>query len=87
MPAATLIDAVAGAGKYTRAAGIGAGGSDAVAINGVTVAGTVTLTLKGGGSVTWSAPLGSSIAPFDVTAAALGTAVGGTFQALFAFAA
>lgn len=78
-----LMSALSGAGKYTKAAAIGAGGSDAVAINGVTTAGTVTLTLKGGGTVTWSAPLGSSIAPFDVTAAVLGTAVGGTFQALF----
>ena len=87
MGAATLIDAVSGAGSYSRAAGVGAGGSDAVSVTGVSTAGTVVLTLKGGGSVTWEVPLGSSILPFNATAAALGTAVGGTFQALFRFAA
>jgi hypothetical protein len=87
MAAADLVSAVSGAGSYSRAAGVGAGGSDAILVTGVTTAGTVVLTLAGGGSVTWSVPLGSSILPFSATAAALGTAVGGTFQALFRFAA
>jgi len=87
MGAATLIDAVSGAGSYSRAAAVGVGGSDAISVTGVTVAGNVVLTLKGGGSVTWDVPTGSSIIPVNATAAALGTAVGGSFQALFRFAA
>lgn len=78
-----LIDAVGGAQKYTRVAAVGAGGSDAIIVSGVTTAGTVVLTLKGGGTVTWAVALGSTILPFDATAANLGTAVGGTFQAAY----
>lgn len=68
---------------YTRAAAVGATAGNAVLVTGVTTAGTVTLTLVGGGSVTLNVPLGSSIWPFGATAAALGTALGGTFQSLF----
>lgn len=68
---------------YRRAAAVNAGAGDAVFVTGVTTAGTVTLTLSGGGTVTVSVPIGSSTLPFSATAAALGTAVGGTFQNLF----
>lgn len=68
---------------YRRAAAVGPTAGDAVIVSGVTTAGTITLTLAGGGSVTLSVPLGSSVLPFAATAAALGTAVGGTFQSLF----
>lgn len=85
MAAADLVSAVAGAGTYSNAAGLSAAGCDAVCVTGVITAGTVLVTLKGGGTVTWDVPLGSSILPFNATAAALGTAVGGTFQALTKF--
>lgn len=67
---------------YRRAAAVGTAG-DAVIVTGITTAGTVTFTLVNGGSLTVSVPLGTSIFPFSITAAALGTAVGGTFQTLF----
>lgn len=70
-------------GAYRRATAVGATAGDAVLVTGVTTAGTVTLTLAGGGSVSISVPLGSSILPFAAIAAALGTAAGGTFQSLF----
>lgn len=73
----------ASAGIYRRAAAVSAAAGDGVIVTGVTTAGTVTLTLANGGAVTVSVPLGSTILPFGVTAAALGTAVGGTFQSLF----
>lgn len=71
------------AGVYSRAATVSATAGQGVLVSGVTTAGTVTLTLAGGGTVTISVPIGSTILPFAVTAAALGTAVGGTFQSLF----
>lgn len=71
------------AGIYRRAAAVSATAGDGVIVTNVTTAGTVTLTLANGGTVTVSVPLGSTILPFGVTAAALGTAVGGTFQSLF----
>lgn len=67
---------------YRRATAVGTAG-DAVFVTNVTTAGTVTFTLVNGGSLTVNVPLGTSIFPFSVTAAALGTAVGGTFQTLF----
>lgn len=67
---------------YRRATAVGTAG-DAVFVTGVTTAGTVTFTLVNGGSLTVSVPLGTSIFPFSITAAALGTAVGGIFQTLF----
>jgi hypothetical protein len=70
-------------GTYRRAAAVGATAGDAVLVSSVTTAGTVTFTLSGGGSITESVPLGSTRLPYSVTAAALGTAVGGTFQSLF----
>jgi hypothetical protein len=75
--------ASASAGIYRRAAAVSATAGDGVIVTGVTTAGTVTLTLQNGGSLTVSVPLGSTILPLGVTAAALGTAVGGTFQSLF----
>lgn len=84
VPVAPDTVALAGINQtYTRAAAVGATAGNAVLVTGVTTAGTVTLTLSGGGTVTINAPLGSSIWPFAATAAALGTAVGGTFQSLF----
>jgi hypothetical protein len=68
---------------YRRSAAVGATAGDAVLVTGVTTAGTVTLTLANGGSATLSVPLGSTVLPFAATAAALGTAVGGTFSSLF----
>lgn len=68
---------------YRRAAAVNATPGDAVLVTGVTTAGTVTLTLANGGTATLSVPLGSTVLPFAATAAALGTAVGGTFQSLF----
>lgn len=73
----------AAAGIYRRAAAVGATAGDGVFISGVTTAGTVTLTLQNGGTLTVSVPVGSTLLPLGVTAAALGTAVGGTFQSLF----
>lgn len=75
--------ASASAGIYRRAAAVSATAGDGVIVTGVTTAGTVTLTLQNGGTLTVSVPLGSTILPLGVTAAALGTAVGGTFQSLF----
>jgi hypothetical protein len=71
------------AGVYSRAAAVSATPGQGVLVSNVTTAGTVTLTLSGGGTLTITVPLGSTILPFAVTAAALGTAVGGTFQSLF----
>lgn len=68
---------------FTRSVAGGSGSGNAILVSGVTTAGTVTLTLSGGGTATINAPLGSSIWPFSTTAAALGTAVGGTFTTLF----
>lgn len=68
---------------YRRAAAVGATAGDAVLVTGVTTAGTVNLTLANGGTVSVSVPIGSAVLPFAATAAALGTAVGGTFQSLF----
>lgn len=70
------------AGTYNRATAIGATPGNAVLVYNVTTAGTITLTLATG-SVTINVPLGSTILPFGATAAALGTAVGGSFQSLF----
>ena len=75
--------ASASAGIYRRAAAVSATAGDGVIVTGVTTAGTVTLTLQNGGTLTVSVPLGSTILPLGVTAAALGTAVDGTFQSLF----
>jgi hypothetical protein len=69
--------------SFRRAAAVGTTPGDAVIVSGVTTAGTVTLTLAGGGTITESVPLGSTRLPYGVTAAVLGTAVGGTFQSLF----
>lgn len=71
------------AGIYRRAAAVSATQGDGVLVTGVTTAGTVTLTLGNGGTAVISVPLGSTVLPFGVTAAALGTAVGATFQSLF----
>lgn len=68
---------------YKRATAVGATPGDAVFVSGVTTAGTVTLTLANGGSAVVTVPLGSTILPFGVTAAANTTAVGSTFQSLF----
>jgi len=76
-------DRAALSGVYTRAAAVSATPGNGVLVTGVTTAGTVTLTLSGGGSVVISVPLGSAILPFAATAAANTTAVGGTFQSLF----
>lgn len=83
MAFATLIDAVAGAGVYARSAAVGATGGQGVAVTGVTTAGTVTLTMAGGGTLVVDVPLGTTVLPFSVTAAAFTTAVGGAFQSLF----
>lgn len=87
MGAANLVDAVSGSGSYSRAAAVGAGGSDAIVVTGVTVAGTIVITLKGGGTVTREVPVGSIELPYNATDVTAGTAVGGAFQALFRFAA
>lgn len=68
---------------YRRAAAVSATPGDGVLVTGVTTAGTVSLTLAGGGTAVVSVPVGSTILPFAVTAAVLGTAVAGTFQSLF----
>ncbi len=73
----------ASAGIYRRAAAVGATAGDGVIVTGVTTAGTVNRTLQNGGSLSVSVPLGPTILPLGVTAATLGTAVGGTFQSLF----
>lgn len=70
-------------GTYRRAAAVGATAGDGLVVTGVTTAGTITLTLVNGGSLTLNVALGSTILPLGVTAAALGTAVGGSFQSLF----
>ncbi len=80
---ASAASSSASAGIYKRAAAVSATAGDGVFVTGVTTAGTVTLTLVNGGTLTVSVPLGSAVLPFSVTAAALGTAVGGTFQSLF----
>jgi len=69
-------------GTLNRAAAVGATAGDAILISGVTTAGTVTLTLVGGGSVTVNVPLGSTILNFGATAVNLGS-TGGTAQSLF----
>lgn len=71
------------AGTYTRSASVGATPGNALWVQGVTTAGTITITLAGGGTLTASVGLGSTILPVGATAATLGTAVGGTFQSLF----
>lgn len=71
------------AGTFKRAAAVGATAGDALWVQGVTTAGTITVTLANGGSLTANVALGSTLLPFGATAAALGTAVGGTFQSLF----
>lgn len=68
---------------YRRVAAVGATAGDALLVTGVTAAGTVNVTLSGGGSITINVPVGSSIWPFAASAAALGNAVGGAFQSLF----
>jgi hypothetical protein len=68
---------------YRRATAVGATAGDAVLVTGVTTAGTVSLTLANGGTAVISVPIGSTVLPFSATAAALGSAVGGTFQSLF----
>jgi len=68
---------------YRRATAVGATAGDAVLVTGVTTAGTVSLTLANGGTAVVSVPIGSTVLPFSATAAALGSAVGGTFQSLF----
>lgn len=73
----------ASAGIYRRAAAVNATAGDGVVVTGVTTAGTINLTLQNGGSLVISVPIGSTILPLGVTAATLGTAVGGTFQSLF----
>lgn len=70
-------------GTFVRATAVGSTPGAAVLVSGVTTAGTVTLTLPGGSTVVESVPLGSTRLPYGVTAAALGTAVGGVFQSLF----
>lgn len=74
---------VAKTGTYIRAAAVGATAGDAILCAGVTTAGTVTLTLSDGSTVTESVALGSTRLPYAATAATLGTAAGGTFQSLF----
>lgn len=81
--AASAAIASASAGIYRRSAAVSATAADGVIVTGVTTAGTVNLTLQNGGSLAVNVPLGSTILPFAVTAATLGTAVGGTFQSLF----
>lgn len=71
------------AGTYRRAAAVSATAGDGLFVTGVTTAGTITVTLAGGGSLVVSVPLGSTILPLAATAAVLTTAVGGTFQSLF----
>lgn len=83
VPVAPDTVALAGINQtYNRATTVGSTAGNAVLVSGVTTAGTVTFTLTTG-SVTINVPLGSSIWPFGATAAALGTAVGGTFSSLF----
>lgn len=69
------------AGTYVRADALSPAGSDAVCIS-ATVAGTVTLTMAAGGSVTISVPVGTTILPLSVSSAANGTATA-TYQGLF----
>ena len=68
---------------FRRSASVSATAGDGLLVSGVTTAGTISLTLAGGGTVTPTVGLGSTILPFSVTAATLGTVVGGTFQSLF----
>ncbi len=68
---------------YTRSVVGASGTGNAILVANVTTAGTVSLTLSGGGTVTINVPLGSSIWPFSTTAATLGTAVGATFNTLY----
>jgi len=85
-PLATTSDAASLAGinqTYRRSAAVGATAGNGVLVTGVTTAGTVNFTLVNGGSIVISVPLGSSNWPYGVTAATLGTAVGGTFSSLF----
>lgn len=69
--------------SYRRSAAVSATAGDGVIVTGVTTAGTVNFTLVNGGTLSVNVPLGTSIFPFSVTAATLGTAVGGTFASLF----
>lgn len=68
---------------YRRSSAVSATAGDGVLVTGVTTAGTVNFTLVNGGTIAISVPLGSSNWPYAVTAATLGTAVGGTFSSLF----
>jgi hypothetical protein len=70
-------------GTYRRATAVGATAGDGLFVTNVTTAGTITVTLSGGGSLVVFVPLGSTILPLAATAAVLTTAVGGTFQSLF----
>lgn len=80
--AMSAADRAATSQVYRRAAAVGATAGDGVLVT-VTTAGTVVLTLVNGGSATITVALGSSILPFGVTAAVVGTAQGGSFQSLF----
>lgn len=74
---------IVSAGTMVRAAAVSAVGGDGVLVSGVTTAGTVILGLAKGGSITVAVPLGSTQLNYSVISAALGTAVGGTFQSTF----
>lgn len=71
------------AGVYRRAAAVSATPGDGLLISGTTTAGTITVGLGGGGSITINVPVGSTILPLGAVSAALGTAQGGSFQSLF----
>lgn len=79
----SVINASTFAGTYNRAAAVNATPGNALWVQNVTTAGTISVTLSGGGTLTPTVGLGSTILPFGVTAASLGTAVGGTFNSLF----
>lgn len=68
---------------YRRSGAVGATAGDALLVTGVTTAGTINVTLAGGGSIAINVPVGSSIWPFAASGAALGSALGGTFYSLF----
>lgn len=70
-------------GAFSRSAAVNSTPGHALWVQGVSTAGTINITLAGGGTLTPTVGLGSTLLPFAVTAATLGTAVGGTFQSLF----
>lgn len=76
-------DKATASGAYRRSAAVSSTPGQGVLITGVTTAGTANFTLAGGGALVVNVPLGSTILPLAITAASLGTAVGGTFQSLF----